>query len=180
MCKKQFRMSAAILSWRTMLLACGLVVTMLTACGSSDNDEPTGNGVDDLAYLQKRIAAEGALVYGVQVGNDGKDIVSRPVATAAEAQAEFYKLIPGGAAHQGLTTSADNITCQLTAADGKSQGSITYRPSASETIYYCAEVTFSQEVTATTGVSRLRYILYDRWPQDDNGFLTDILEGIKK
>ena len=179
MCKKHFWMSAAMPSLGTMLLACGLVMIMLTACGDDDADS-SGNGIDDLAYLQKRIAAEGALVYGVQVGTDGKDIVSRPVATADEAQAEFYKLIPGGATHQGITTSADYITCQLTAADGKSQGSISYRPSTSETVHYCAEVTFSQEVVAATGVSRLRYILYDRWPQDDNGFLRDILEGLKK
>ena len=164
-----------------MLFACGLMVTTFMACGGSDDDEPSGNGVNDLAYLQKRIAADGSLVYGVQLGTDAKDVVSRPVATAAEAQAEFYKLLPGGAAHEGLSTASDGtVTCRLTAADGKPQGTVTYHRSQSETVYYCAEVTFSAEVKSATGVSSLRYILYDRWPEEGNGFVKDILDRIKK
>lgn len=164
-----------------MIFACGLVMTTLMACSSSDNDEPTGNGIDDLAWLQKRIAPEGTLVYGVQVGDNTKDIINRPVATTTEALAEFYKLMPGGSAHQGLKTASDGtITCSLTAADGKSQGTIVYRPSQSETIYYCAEVTFSSEVKSATGISCLRYIIYNRWPEKGNGFLKDILDIIKK
>lgn len=173
-------MLTAFCSWGIMLLACGLVMTTMTACDGED-DEPSGNGIDDLAYLQKRIASDGSLVYGVQLGTDTKDVMSRPVATIAEAQGEFYKLLSGGSAHQGLSTAADGtITCRLTAADGKWQGTITYLPSQSETVYYCAEVTFSTEVKVATGISCLRYILYDRWPEDGNGFLKDILEGIKK
>ncbi len=168
-----------IFLWGMMLLAGGLVITTLTACGR--DDDPAANGIDDLAYLKQRIAADGSLVYGVQLGTDTKDIVNRPVATVAEAQAEFYKLLSGGSAHQGLSTTADGtITCCLTAADGKPQGTITYRASQSETIYYCAEVTFSTEVRSATGISYLRYILYDRWPEDGNGFMKDILDGLKK
>ena len=162
-----------------MLFACGLVMTALTACGS-DDDEPTGNGIDDLAYLQKRIAADGELVYGVQLGTDTKDVMSRPVASASDAKAEFYKLLSGGNAHQGLSTGSDgSITCRLTDANGKSQGTVTYRQSQNETMYYCAEVVFSQELRAVTGISCLRYILYDRWPEEGNGFLKDILDSIK-
>lgn len=172
-------MMTGIFMWGVMLLACGLVITTLTACGH--DDEPAANGIDDLAYLKQRIAADGSLVYGVQLGTDSKDIVSRPVADVAEAQDEFYKLLPGGSAHQGLSIAADGtITCCLTTANGKPQGTITYRASQSETIYYCAEVTFSTEVRAATGISCLRYILYDRWPEEGNGFLKDILDGIKK
>ncbi len=161
-----------------MFFACGLIMATLAAC-SSDDDKPSGNGVDDLAYLQKRIAADGSLVYGVQLGTDTKDVMSRPVATTDVAKAEFYKLMPGGAAHQGLSTASDgSITCRLTTADGKQQGTITYRPQGA-TVYYCAEVTFSAEVKAATNVSCLRYILYDRWPEDGNGFVKGILDGIK-
>ena len=39
---------------------------------------------------------------------------------------------------------------------------------------------FSSEVRAATGISRLRYILYDRWPEEGNGFLKDILDTIKQ
>ena len=41
------------------ILVCGLSMAMFTACGgSSKDDEPSGNGngIDDLAYLQKCIA----------------------------------------------------------------------------------------------------------------------------
>ncbi|MBR3022122.1 MAG: hypothetical protein IKH59_07145 [Bacteroidaceae bacterium] len=177
--KKNLRTMTGIFLWGMMLLAGGLVITTLTACGR--DDDPAANGIDDLAYLKQRIAADGSLVYGVQLGTDTKDIVNRPVATVAEAQAEFYKLLSGGSAHQGLSTTADGtITCCLTAADGKPQGTITYRASQSETIYYCAEVTFSTEVRSATGISYLRYILYDRWPEDGNGFMKDILDGLKK
>lgn len=163
-----------------MIFACGLVLTTIMACGGSDNDEPVGNGVDDLAYLQKRIAADGSLVYGVQLGTDTRDILSRPVQTSDEARTEFYKLFPGGTAHQGLSTANDGtITCRLTAADGKPQGTITFRLSQSETQYYCAEVSFCSEVKAATGISTLRYILYDRWPEEGNGFIKDILDSIK-
>ena len=49
--KKNLRkMMAAICMWGLTLLASGLVVSTLTACSS--DDEPTGNGVDDLAYEQ--------------------------------------------------------------------------------------------------------------------------------
>ena len=163
-----------------ILFACGLVMTSLVAC-SSDDDEPTG--IDDITYLQKRIAAEGSKVYGVQWYKENKDILNRPVETVADAQAEFFKLLSGGTNHKNLTYAKDgSITCLLTAADGKSQGSITYRPSNDETIYYCAEVTFSTEVKSATGVSCLRYILIDRWPEDGNGkgFVKDILDAIKK
>ena len=71
------------------------------------------------------------------------------------------------------------FTCRLTDANGKSQGTVTYRQSQNETMYYCAEVVFSQELRAVTGISCLRYILYDRWPEEGNGFLKDILDSIK-
>lgn len=175
---KRNKLATTVRLWGVLLLACSFL-TMLSAC--SGDDEPTGNGVDDLAYLQQRIAAEGGKVYGFRIGTDASDIVSRPVSTQADAQSEFYKLIPDGAAHEGVTTSADgSISCRLTAADGKPQGTISYQPSTSATLYYCAEVVFSSEVRATTGISRLRYILYDRWPEEGNGFLKDILDTIKQ
>ena len=131
---------------------------------------------DDLAYLQRRIAEEGNLVYGAQLANEGKDIINRPVETQEEALAEFYKLIPGGKTHQGLSSSGNGaITCRLTGPNGESQGTITYQPT---TVYYCAEVVFGSEVRSATGVSCLRYIPYDNWP--DNGFLSDLLDRLKK
>lgn len=179
--KNLSRMLTAIFSCGALLLACGLMMTTMTACGSNDDDESVGNGVDDLAYLQKRIANDGSLVYGVQLGTDTKDIVSRPVASKAEALEEFYKLIPCGSTHPGLGNGKDGtIACLLTDANGKPQGTITYRPSQVTTSYYCAEVSFGAEVKSATGISCLRYILYDRWPEEGNGFLKDILEEIKK
>jgi hypothetical protein len=168
--KSQLRMWVAI-------LVCGFSMAMFTACGSSSkDDEPGGNGTDDLAYLQRRIAEEGNLVYGGQLANEGKDIINRPVETQEEALAEFYKLIPGGKTHQGLSSSGNGaITCRLTGPNGESQGTITYQPT---TVYYCAEVVFGSEVRLATGVSRLRYIPYDNWP--DNGFLSDLLDWLKK
>ena len=159
------------------ILICGLSTTLLTACSSDKDDESGGNGADDLAYLQKRVAAEGGLVYGVQVGTDPKDIVSRPVADQKAALEEFYKLIPGGRDHKGLSSSSDGtITCRLTGADGKPQGAITYQAT---TAYYCAEVIFSPEAKAATGISRLRYIPIEDWPEESNGFLSDILDKLK-
>ena len=170
--KNLSQMLTAIFSCGVLLLACGSMMTTMTACGSNDDDEPAGNGIDDLAYLQKRIANEGSLVYGMQLGTDTKDIMSRPVATTTIAQEEFYKLIPGGSAHQGLSTAKDGtITCSLTDKNGKPQGTITYQPSQGTMVYYCAEVSFSPEVKSATGISCLRYILYDRWPEEGNGFL---------
>ena len=68
------------------ILVCGFSMAMFTACGSSSkDDEPGGNGTDDLAYLQRRIAEEGNLVYGGQLANEGKDIINRPVETQEEA-----------------------------------------------------------------------------------------------
>ena len=112
------------------ILVCGFSMAMFTACGSSSkDDEPGGNGTDDLAYLQRRIAEEGNLVYGGQLANEGKDIINRPVETQEEALAEFYKLIPGGKTHQGLSSSGNGaITCRLTGPNGESQGTITYQP----------------------------------------------------
>ena len=163
-----------------MLLACGLAMTAFMACSKNDN-EASGNGVDDLDFLLLRLANNRSLVYGVQLGTDPKDIVSRPVPTTDEALVEFYKLLSDGSAHQGMSTAADGtITCSLTDAKGKLQGTVTYRPSQDETIYYCAEVGFSTEVKAVTGISCLRYILYDRWPEEGNGFLKDIMDKIKK
>ena len=175
---KRNKLATTVRLWGVLLLACSFL-NMLSAC--SGDDEPTGNGVDDLAYLQQRLAADGGKVYGLRIGTDASDIVSRPVSTQADAQNEFYKLIPAGAASEGVTTNGDgSISYRLTAADGKPQGSIRYRSSPSATLYYCAEVVFSSEVRATTGISRLRYILYDRWPEEGNGFLKDILDTIKQ
>ena len=179
--KKLSQMLTVVCSWGVLLLTCGFMITTMTACGNSDNDEPAGNGVDDLAYLQKRIANDGSLVYGVVLGTDTKDIVSRPVASIAGAQAEFYKLIPGGPAHQGLNTANDGtITCHLTDKNGTSQGTITYLPSKSEKVYYYAEVSFGAVAKSTTGISSLRYILYNRWPEEGNGLLKDIMDMIKE
>ncbi len=166
------------------ILFCGLPI--LTACGSDDDDQRSTSDVqystvDDLAFLQQRIANSGPLVYGVRLGTDTKDVVSRPVADAAEAQAEFYKLLSGGAAHPGLSTADDGtMTCRLTDANGKAQGTVTYHPSKSETVYYCAEVSFSAEIKSATGISCIRYIFYNRWPEEGNGFVKDILDSIKK
>ena len=161
-----------------MLVSC-LSLSMLTSCDDDEKNE--AGGVDDLAYLQSRLAPAGEKVYGVQVGTDGEEILSRPVATALDALAEFYLLIPDGAKHEGLSTAADGtITCRLTDADGRPQGTLTYKPSTSLTIYYCAEVTLSAELFRATGVSQLRYITTDRWPESSSGFVKDILEQIKK
>ena len=90
-------------------------------------------------------------------------------------------IIPARAASEGVTNNGDgSISYRLTAADGKPQGAISYRPSTSATLYYCAEVVFSSEIQDVTGISRLRYILYERWPEEGNGFLKDILNNIKK
>ena len=177
--KNLLGMMTAIRTWGAMLLACGLVMTTMCACG--DDDETTGNGVDDLAFLQQRIAAEGDLVYGKQLGTDPADILNRPVATEEEALAEFYKLLPDGVAHKGLSKQGDGtIRCRLTDKEGKQQGTVTFRPSQDETLYYCAEVAFSAEVKQATGISTVRFILYDRWPEEGNGFIKGILDSIKK
>lgn len=177
--KNLLKMMTTICMWGVTLLASTLVVTTLSVCSSDEG--PAGNGVDDLAYLKQRIAADGSLVYGIQLGTDSKDIMSRPVLTIGEAQEEFYKLLADGSAHPGLSTATDGaITCTLTDKKGKQQGTVSFRKSQNETIYYCAEVTFSTEVKSATGISRLRYILHDRWPEDGNGFLKDIMENLKK
>lgn len=161
-----------------MLVGC-LSMSMLT--GRDDDEKNEAGGVDDLAYLQSRLAPADGLVYGVQVGTDGEEILSRPVATAQDALTEFYLLMPGGQKHEGLSTAADGtITCRLTDAAGRTQGTLTYKPSAGVAVYYCAEVTLSAELYRATGISLLRYITTDRWPDPSSGFVKDILEQIKK
>ena len=82
------------------------------------------------------------------------------------------------AAILGLSSSSDGtITCRLTGSDGKPQGAITYQATMG---YYCAEVVFSPEVKSATGISRLRFIPYDSWPEEGNGFVSDLLDKIKK
>lgn len=187
---KKNKLATTVRFWGVLPLICCSLIMSLSAC--SGDDEPSGNGIDDLAYLQQRIAAEDGKVYGLRLGTDASDIVSRPVATVADAQDEFYKLVPGGASHEGITTttvtgtsgssavpSSGVVSCRLTAADGKPQGTISFHPSPS-TLYYCAEVVFSSDIQTVTGVGRVRYILYDRWPEEGNGFMKDILDNIKK
>jgi hypothetical protein len=172
--KKQKWISTALFSWGVLFLVCGLVMTTLTACS---NDDETGNGVDDLAFLQKRIAKEGDLVYGVQVGDNTKDILSRPIQTEADGLNEFYKLIPDGKNHKGLTSGNNGtISCKLTDAKGNYQGTIVYAPTSN---YYSSAVTFGTEIVQATQITQLRYILYNRWPEEENGFLKDILDRLK-
>ena len=161
-----------------VILFCGL--NTLTACGG-DDDETTTTGTDDLAFLKERLAESDGLVYGVCLGSDPKDVLSRPVADAMEAEKEFFKLLSDGTAHKGLTTANDEVvTCRLTDANGKAQGTISFCPTLSETVYYCAEVFFSTEIQSATGIRCVRYIPYDRWPEEGNGFFKDILDFFKK
>lgn len=148
------------------------------ACGNDDNAEPYTN-MDDMAFLQARLAAEGNLVYGVTVGNDDSGILYRPVKDVAEAQAEFYKLVPTGKNHPGISNGdGGQMTCILTDAKGDVQGSITYQPRTTSSV--CAEVSLSPQLSKAIRINQLRYIPYEDWPNEDNGFLKDIMEQIKK
>lgn len=154
------------------------ICPFFAACGDDDNAKPYTE-VDDMAFLQARLAAEGDLVYGVTVGNDGSGILYRPVKDIAEAQAEFYKLVPTGKKHPGISTGDDGqMTCTLTDAKGNVQGSITYQPRTTSSV--CAEVSLSPQLSKTIRINQLRYIPYEDWPNEGNGFLKDILEQIKK
>ena len=84
-------MKQNFLAMLAAILVCGLSMAMFTACGGSSKDEPSGsgNGIDDLAYLQKCIAPEGDLVYGGQLANEGTDILNRPVEWYTAAWASF-------------------------------------------------------------------------------------------
>ena len=157
------------------LCICSVAMTTLTACGG-DDDDPTLN--DDLAYLKQRISPEGDLVYGVYLG-ENTEVLNRPIETEDDALIEFYKLLSDGSSHKGLKTEADGtISCRLTGANGQYQGTITFNKPQGAFMGFYAEVIFSEEVTAATGLTRIRYILADLWPPQ--GFVTDILEWLKK
>lgn len=165
----------AACKWTITLCICTVAMTTLTACG---DDESNGNKTDDLAFLKQRISPEGELVYGVFLG-ENTEVLNRPIQTEDDAMIEFYKLLPGGKSHKGLKTEADgSISCRLTDTEGQYQGTITFNiPQGAFTGYY-AEVIFSDEVTAATGLTRIHYLLSDLWPP--TGFLSDILEYLKK
>lgn len=175
--KKVSTFITATCKWAITLCICCVAMTTLTACGG-DDDEPKASKTDDLAYLKQRISPEGDFVYGVYLG-ENTEILNRPIKTEDDALIEFYKLLSDGSSHKGLKTEADGtISCRLTGADGQYQGTITFsKPQGTFTGYY-AEVIFSDEVTAATGLTRIRYILSDLWPPQ--GFVTDILEWLKK
>lgn len=172
--EKVLTMITTACKWTITLCICCVAMTTLTACGG-DDDEPK---VNDLAFLKQRISPEGDLVYGVNLG-ENTDILYRPIDTEDDALQEFYKLLSDGSSHKGLKTEADGtISCRLTDADGQYQGTITFNiPQGTFTGYY-AEVIFSDEVIAATGLTQIRYILADMWPPQ--GFVTDILERLKK
>ena len=173
--KELFTSIAALCRWTIALCVCCVAMSTLTACG---NDEPNVNESDDLAYLKQRISPEGKYVYGVFLG-ENTEVLNRPIKTEDDALIEFYKLLSDGSSHKGLKTEADGtISCRLTGADGQYQGTITFNQPQGVFTGFCAEVIFSEEVTAATGLTRIRYILEDLWPP--TGFLTDILEWLKK
>ena len=168
---------SAACKWTIILCICTVAMSALTACG---DDEPKVNKTDDLAYLKKRIAPEGDLVYGVYLG-ENTEVLYRPIQAEDDALKEFYMLLSDGSSHEGLKTEADGtISCRLTGPDGQYQGTITFNKPQGTFTGFCAEVIFSDEVIAATGLTRIRYILADMWPPGDTGFVTDILERLKK
>lgn len=173
--KKVFTSITAACKWTITLCVCCVAMTTLTACGG-DDDEP--KKTDDLAYLKQRIAPEGDLVYGVYLG-ENTEVLNRPIQTEDDALKEFYMLLSDGSSHKGLKTEADGtISCRLAGADGQYQGTITFsKPQGTFPGYY-AEVIFSNEVTAATGLTQIHFILADMWPP--TGFVSDILERLKK
>ena len=173
--KKALTLITAACKWTVTLCICCVAMTTITACGD-DDDEP--QKADDLAYLQQRISPEGDLVYGVYLG-ENKEVLNRPIQTEDDALKEFYTLLPDGSSHKGLKTEADGtISCRLTGADEQYQGTITFNKPQGTFTGYSAEVIFSSEVTAATGLTRIRYILDYMWPP--TGFLSDILDILKK
>lgn len=171
--KKALTFITAACKWTFALCICCVAMTTLTACG---DDEP--QKADDLAYLKQRISPEGDLVYGVYLG-ENTEVLNRPIQTEDDALEEFYKLLLDGSSHKGLKTEADGtISCQLTGANGQYQGTITFNKPEGTFMGYCAEVIFSSEVTAATGLTRIRYILDYMWPP--TGFVSDILDKLKK
>ena len=176
--KKVLSLLTATCKWTLTLCICCVAMTTLTACGGED--EPVVNKTDDLAYLKQRISPEGDLVYGVFLG-ENTQVLCRPIQTEDDALKEFYMLLSDGSSNKELKTEADGtISCRLTDAEGHYQGTITfYKPEGTFT-GYCAEVIFSGELTDATGLTRIRYILADMWPPTSIGFISDILERLKK
>ena len=171
--KKVLTFITAAGKWTITLCICCVAMTALMAC-----DDSVENETDDLAYLKERIAPDGDYVYGVYLGTN-TEILNRPIQTEDEALIEFYKLLSDGSSHKGLKTEDDGrISCRLTGADGQYQGTITFNKPEGSFMGYYAEVIFSEEVTAATGLTRIRYILADLWPPQ--GFVSDILEWLKK
>ena len=162
--------------WVMTLCVFSVAMVALTSCGG-DGDEP--KKTDDLAYLKQRISPEGDLGYGVYLGGN-TEVLFRPIQTEDDALKEFYLLLKDGSAHKGLQTEADAISCRLTGTDGQYQGTITFSKPQGTFTGYCAEVVFSNEVAAATGLTRIRYVLADMWPPSDTGFISDILDKLKK
>lgn len=154
-----------------------LMAILPLLAGCKDYDNPV-NSVDDLAFMQNRLAPSDGKVYGVIIDERKPDILNRPVKTVADAQAEFYNLIPDGINNKGVTKGENSqLIYELTDAQGKYQGTITYTPVE---FGCCGEVTLSPELKTATGYSCIRYILEDLWPPQSGGLLEDLLNGIKK
>ena len=154
------------------------IFPFITGCSNDENGN-SEKGVDDLAYMLNLLApTSDGKVYGVVIDERTPDIIGRPVKTVAEAQDEFYKLIPDGKDNKGLVKEEGGLlSYQLTDANGKKQGSINFAPGEFDS---CGEVSLSSELKAATGYSRIRYIQEDMWPPRSGGLLEDLLNGLKK
>ena len=93
-----------------------LAILPLFAGCSNDENGNSETGVDDLAYMLNRLApTSDGKVYGVLIDERTPDIIGRPVKTVAEAQDEFYKLIPNGKDNKGIVKEEGGLmTYQLT------------------------------------------------------------------
>ena len=159
---------------------CMALALSFTACRDSEFDNPVDNGgengntvgvpltvFDDLAYFQNAIIAvdsEGEMLcrsYGEVLFTNDPDHLYIGVKDLTEAETLFRSWIAPDVALSTTIPTTSGLTCPLTDANGKPQGTIFFTPGTETKII--AEVTASSD-TQLKHFNKITFLLNAAWP----------------